>query len=180
MRRKIKELMTGFSEIVVVDENSTLFEAFLEISVVRASHHGRMRCLAALVVDNQRNVAGFLDFRSMLKGLQPGYVEISQSAMEGGFSPQTIKTELEKNGLWVDSTDLICKTAGETLIKSVMTLPEESQITDADASVNEAMYQMIVTGKDYLFVRNGTALTGVISLADIMTHVCDTVKACRT
>jgi hypothetical protein len=38
---------------------------------------------------------------------------------------------------------------------------------------------MIVSGHDYLFVRDGQALAGVISLSDIMSHICDTVRACR-
>ncbi len=54
-----------------------------------------------------------------------------------------------------------------------------SVITDAEASISEAIYQMIATGRDYLFVKNGRALTGVISLSDVMSHLCDTVKACR-
>jgi hypothetical protein len=38
---------------------------------------------------------------------------------------------------------------------------------------------MIFSGKDYLFVRERQALAGVISLSDIMDHICDAVRACR-
>ena len=69
--------------------------------------------------------------------------------------------------------------SGETLIKSIMSIPEESQIIDAEASINEAIYKMIFAGKDYLFVKNGRALAGVISLSNILDHICDTVRACR-
>jgi|SRR5208283_15986 len=179
MRRKVKELMTGLSEIAVIDENSTLFEAILEIGMAQAKHPAGMRCPAALVVDKQRNVAGFLEFRNMLRSLEPRHDEFVESAEKGGFSHDKIRSELQKYGLWEDALDGLCKKAGEILIKSLMSVPEDSRITDAESSINEAIYRMIVSGHDYLFVRDGQVLAGVISLSDIMGHVCDTVRACR-
>jgi CBS domain-containing protein len=179
MTRQVKELMTGLSEIPVVDENSTLFEAVLEIGIIRARHPAGMRLQAALVLDKERNVAGFLEFRHMLKALEPRYGEFVESAGNGGFSLDHIRSELRKYGLWEDALEGLCQKAGEMMIKSLVTIPEESRITDAESSLNEAVYRMIVSGQDYLFVRDGPMLTGVISLSDIMGHICDTVKACR-
>ena len=179
MERKVKGLMTGLSEIAILDENATLFEAVLEIGIARARHPAASRCPAALVVDSQRNVAGFLEVRSMVRGLEPRYVEFAESAKKGGFSPERIRTELQKYGLWEDALEGFCKKAGETVIKSLMIVPEESQIIDAEASINEAIYQMTFAGMEYLFVRDGQTLTGVISLSDITGHICDAVRACR-
>ncbi len=179
MKRKIKELMRGFSDIAVVNQDSTLFETLLEIGVIRERTGDGHKCPAALVVDGKENVAGFLDFRNILKGLEPKYGEIVDTAQKGGFPPNRIRSELEKLGLWEDPFEEICNKAGGTQVKSLMTIPEEDQITDADASVDEVIHQMIVTGRSYLFVRNGNALTGVVSLSDIMTYVSDTVKGCR-
>jgi|GEM_PF-7096957 CBS domain-containing protein len=179
MRHKVKELMTGLSEIAVIDENSTLFEAVLEIDMARTRRPDGMRCPAAVVVDQERKVGGFLEFRTLLRGLEPRLDEFIESAKKGGFSPDKIGLELQKYGLRDDALDGLCHKAGEILIKSLMTVPEESQITNAEDSINEAIYQMIVSGHDYLFVRDGQALAGVISLSDIMSHICDTVKACR-
>ncbi len=179
MRHKVKELMTGLSEIAVIDENSSLFEALLEIGMARAKHPSGMRCPAALVVDKQMNVVGFLEFRNMLGGLEPRLDEFVESARKGGFSPDEIRPELQKYGLWEDALDGLCKKAGALLIKSLMTVPEESRIINADDSINEAIYRMIVSGHGHLFVRDGQGLTGVISLSDIMGHICDAVRACR-
>jgi CBS domain-containing protein len=179
MKRKVRDLMTGFSEIAVLDEKSTLFEAVLKIGIAGAMHQAALRCPAALVVDAERNVAGFLEFRNMLRGLEPRYVEFAEAAQKAGFSPERVRSELQKYGLWEDALEGLCKKAGETVIKRLMTVPEESRITDAEDSINEAIYQMIVAGKDYLFVRDGQALAGVISLSDILGHICDTVRDCR-
>jgi CBS domain containing-hemolysin-like protein len=179
MTRQVKELMTGLSEIPVVDENSTLFEALLEIGVIHSRHPAGARLPAALVLDGERNVAGILEFRHMLKALEPRYADFVESAGKGGFSFDRIRSELQKYGLWGDALEGLCQKAGETTIKSLMTVPEEIQIADAESSINEAVYRMIVSGQDYLFVRDGRMLIGFISLSDIMGHICDTVKACR-
>jgi CBS domain-containing protein len=179
MRRQVKELTTGLSEIPIVDENSTLFEAVLQIGMVRSTHPAGLRLPAALVVDKEGNVVGFLEFEHMLRALEPRYDEFVQSTGKGGFSPDRIRSELQRYGLWEDALEGLCKNAGETMIKSFMTVPEEGQITNAESSINEAVYQMIVSGQDYLFVRDGRLLKGVISLSDIMAHICDRVRACR-
>lgn len=179
MERKVKGLMTGLSEIAILDENATLFEAVLEIGIARAAHPAASRCPAALVVDSKRNVAGFLDVRNLVRGLEPRYVEFAESARKGGFSSERIRSELQKYGLWEDALEGLCKKAGETAIKSLIIVPESNQIIDAEASINEAIYQMTFAGMDYLFVKDGQALTGIIGLSDIMGHICDTVKACR-
>ena len=59
MERKVKGLMNGLSEIAILDENAALFEAVLEIGIARANHPAASICPAALVVDSERNVAGF-------------------------------------------------------------------------------------------------------------------------
>ena len=182
MRRKVKELMSAATSLAVVSEDSTLFEAILSIGVLRnqnASLGLGLRCPAALVSNGDHTITGFLDFRNLLKSLEPKYEEIAGSVEKRAISPGWLKSELQKYGLWANALDDICKKAGELVIKNMMTVPVENQITDANASLNEAVFQMVVTGNDYLFVRNGEMLAGIICLSDILTHICDTVKACR-
>jgi CBS domain-containing protein len=179
MAHQIRELMTGLSEIPVVDENSTLFEAVLEIGIVRARRPGGARLPAALVLDKEKNVAGLLEFRHLLKALEPRYGEFVESTGNEGLSPDRLRAELKKYGLWEDALEGVCQKAGETSIKSLMTIPEEIQMADAKMSINEAVYRMIASGRDHLLVRDGRVLIGVVTLSDIMGHICDTVRACR-
>jgi CBS domain-containing protein len=179
MRQKVKDLMIGLSEIAVIDENSTIFEAVLRIGIARNQHPGAMRCPVALVADSENNVAGFLEFRNLLGGLDPGYVEFAESAKKSGFSSETIRSEMQKHGLLEEALEAVCRKAGEASIKTLVTIPEDGQTTSSEASINEAIYQMIVAGKDYLCVKDGRAVVGLISLSDILGHICDTVKSCR-
>ncbi len=180
MRRKVKEMMTSVANLAVVEEGSTLFEAILAIGAVRKRNPAYgLRCPAALVSDGNRKITGFLDFRSMIKSLEPRYAEIAESVEKKGFSPEWIESEFKKYGLWAEALDQICNKTGEIVVKNLMNIPRDNQIIDVNNSLNEAVFQMVVTGNDYLFVRDGQILAGLISLSDIVTHVCDTVKNCR-
>lgn len=176
----MKEMMTSVSDLAVLEEGSTLFEAILAIGAARGDNPASpRRCPAVLVSNGDRRITGFLDFRKMLKGLEPKYGEIAETMEGNGVSAEWVKSMLKKHGLWANAFDDICKKAGEIIIRNLMTVPTENQITNVNTSLNEAVFQMVVTGNDYLFVRDGELLAGVISLSDIVTHVCDTVKDCR-
>lgn len=180
MRRKVKDIMTNVANLAVVEEGSTLFEAILAIGEVRKQNPAYgMRCPAALVSNGDSRITGFLDFRSMLKSLEPRYGEIAETAIEKGPPPDWIESVLKKHGLWADALDDICKTAGEILVKNLMTVPSEKQMINVNTSLNGALFQMVVTGNDYLLVRDGEVLAGVISFSDILAHVCDAVRECR-
>jgi CBS domain-containing protein len=176
---QVKELMTRLSEIPIVDENATLFEAVLEIGIARAKRSAGMRSPAALVVDGGKKVAGFLEFRNMLLGLDAGFGELAESARKSGLSADVIRSELQKSGLLKDALDGLCQKAGETSIKSIMTRPGKDRTTEGDVSVGEAAYRMVESGQEYLFVLDGDVVEGIISLTDVLGYICDTVRACR-
>ena len=180
MKAKTKELMTAVAKLPIIDENSSLFEAILAIGAFREQNpEVASRCPVALVADSTRNISGFLEVRSILKGLEPRYCEITESAEIEVLPHDWIKSEMERYGLCGNALDQLCKKAVETVIKSVMVVPEPNRFADAESSINEAVFQMLATGYDYLFVRNGNALAGIISLSDLMHHICETVKGCR-
>lgn len=180
MQHKVKDIMTSVVHLAVVEEGATLFEAILAIGEIRKLNPAyAMRCPAALVTNGDRQIIGFLDFRSMIKGLEPRYGEIAETAREIGPSAEWIESELKKHGLWANALDDICKTAGEILVKNLMAIPGENQMIDVNTSLNEALFRMVVAGKDYMLVREGEMLAGVISFSDILAHVCDAVKECR-
>jgi len=180
MRRKIEELMLQVADLPIFEKTATLFEVLLGIGMLRKKNPSDgLRYPGVLVSDGDRNIVGFLDFRNMLKGLEPRYFEMAESVEKSGFPPGWVRSELEKYGLHGNALDQLCKKTGDTTILELMTVPGAKEITDSDASVNEVIYQMVVTGNDFLFVRSGNLLVGVINISDILTYICDVVKGCR-
>ncbi|MGC8491263.1 MAG: CBS domain-containing protein [Syntrophobacteraceae bacterium] len=177
--KRVKELMTGVSEIPVVEENATLFEVVLEIGGARAKRPAGAPYPALLVVDKDKRFAGFLELGKMLLALDPGYGELAESAREKGVPFDAIRSELQRFGPLEDALEDLCKKAADISIKSVMSIPGPDRITGGEVSISEAAYRMAVSGVDYLFVLEGTLLEGIISLSDVMGHICETVRACR-
>ena len=101
--------MTGLSEIAVIDENSTLFEAVLEIDMARTRTPDGMRCPAAVVVDQERKVGGFLEFRNLLRGLERRLDEFVESAKKGD-SPLIRSGRNWKNTVFGMTPSMVCAT----------------------------------------------------------------------
>ncbi len=176
---RVKELMSGLSQIPVVDDGATLFDAVLQVGVARAGGQGGSRSPAVLVVDEEKKITGFLEFAKLVLALAPDGGELAESAKRSGLSPDEIRLELKKFGLLEDALENPCKKAGETPIKSIMSIPGPDRITGSEVSISEAAFRMALSGHDFLFVLDGELLRGIISLDDVMGHICDTVRACR-
>lgn len=179
MKRKIKELMAQITELAVVNVDSTVFEAILEIGIAKSLYNGGLKWPAALVTDDRGRIVGFLDFHNMLKGLEPEYADLADAAQANGVSGLHIRSEIKKRGILRDGLDELCRRAGETTIRAAMSGADEGGTIDSEAPISEAVLQMMVTGRDYLFVREGETLAGIVGLNDIMMHFCERVRACR-
>ncbi|MCE5333708.1 MAG: CBS domain-containing protein [Desulfobacteraceae bacterium] len=177
MKRRIRELMARISELAVVDAESSVFEAILEIGIVKHLYNGGLKWPTVLVLDQEQKVIGFVDFRSMLKDLQPQFSYFARGGETNGHSSGD--SGASESASLLDGLDDLCRRASETPIRSAMAIAEGGVTIDADASIAEAIIQMTTLGRDYLFVREGDALTGIIGLNDIMTHLCERVRACR-
>ena len=132
-----------------------------------------------LTVNAAQSAANQKTARDPVMALDPGAVKFAESARQSGLPPDKSWTELQKIGTLEDALEDLCKKAAEVSIRSVMSIPGEERITGGEASISEAAYWMAVSGQDYLFVREGNELEGIISLSDVMGYICDTVRACR-
>ncbi|MGC9194623.1 MAG: CBS domain-containing protein [Syntrophobacteraceae bacterium] len=176
---RVKDLMTGFSDMVVVDEKANLFEALLQFGVAWTDRSAGARSPVALVVNEENRITGFLECKNLLLAFQPGYLELAQAAGPSGISPAKIGFEIQKSGLLEEALEGLCKKAAEIPIRSVTTMPGQDRITGSEVSISQAAFRMAVSGQDYLFVTGGDVLEGIITLSDLMRHICETVRACR-
>jgi CBS domain-containing protein len=176
---RVKDVMTGFSEMVAVDENANLFEALLQIGAALTDRVSGGKTPVALVVNEQNRLTGFLECKNLLLAFQPGYLEWAESAAPGEVSPAKIGFAIEKSGLLEEALEGLCKKAAEIPIRSVMAMPGKERITGSQVSISQVALRMAVSGQDYLFVEDGDVLEGIITLSDLMKHICETVRACR-
>lgn len=172
--------MTEVVDLPIFDRRSTLFEAILGMGALRKNNPSSgFRYPGVLVSDEERRIAGFVDFRNLLKGLEPGYFELAESVKGNGMPTGWVRSELERHGLHTNALDELCRKTGGIEIGELMSTPDPREVTEADAPVDEVIYRMVVTGKDFLFVRSGGALVGIINISDVLAYMYEVVKHCR-
>lgn len=177
--KKVRDLVVPLSEYAVTTADQSLKDAVLSLRRIycqvedgKCTEAGHR---SALVMDAKGNLAGILDFRSILKVLIP---EIS-----GGLSAKLESLGVTMAFAQADALDLdesrlsfrarVIKNA-ETLVKEVM-LKVRGTIS-ADAELMEALKLIHVNKIHMLPVYDGEKLIGVVRDSDLFLAVSDILR----
>ncbi len=179
---KIKNLMVPVTDYATVSEDATLYEA---VKALEAAHKNfdqdRYKHRGVLVYDKNNKIIGKLGQLDVLKSLEPKYYEMQdRQGMKGlGFSKKLMKSMLENFRLLDGAMDNICKKAGETKISKFVVTPTEGEFVDEDASMNEAIHQLVLGHHQSLLVtdRKGD-IVGIMRLTDVFSTICQSMYAC--
>jgi CBS domain-containing protein len=178
----VKELMVPLPEYATVPQDATLFEAVLALEEAQKKFdQSRERHRAILVLDKKKHVVGKLSQLDVLKGLEPNYGKIGdfRGSSRLGFSPDFLKSLLETHALWQKPLHDLCKRAGQIKVEDIMYAPSEGEYVREDASLDEAVHQLIVGHHQSLLVTRGKEIVGVLRLGDVFGHVCELIKTCE-
>jgi CBS domain-containing protein len=179
--RKVKDLMVPLSEYATVSEDSSLYEAVL--ALVEAQERFRKdgyKHRAILAYDKNKKVVGKLSQLDVIKGLEAGYKRLELKGISHtGFSPEFIKSLIKQHDLWSKPLDEICRKAVDIRVKDVMYTPTEGEYVREDATLDEAIHQLVMGKHQSLLVTNQNEIVGVLRLTDVFMEVCELVKACR-
>jgi len=179
----VSELMVPLSEYATVSEDATLYEAVLALEKAQENFedkHTRYRHRAILILDKNGNVVGKLSQLDLLKALEPKY----QSMIEGrgpqrfGFTKQFMKSMLQEYHLFADPMEDICRKAGEKNVKEFMYTPSEGEYVTENASLGEAIHQLIMGHHQSLLVTRGEKIVGILRLTDVFAAVFHKMKEC--
>jgi len=180
---KVSELMVPLSEYATVSEDATLYEAVLALEKAQEhfeEKHTRYRHRAILILDKNGTVVGKLSQLDLLKALEPKY----QSMIEGGgpqrfgFTKQFMKSMLQEYHLFADPLEDICRKAGEKNVKQFMYAPSEGEYVTENATLGEAIHQLIMGHHQSLLVTRGEEIVGILRLTDVFAAVFHKMKEC--
>ena len=180
--RKVKDLMVSLSDYATVYEDETLFGALLALEKAHqkldATKH---RHRAILILDKKDRVVGKLSQWDILKALEPKYrkIEDLEKISRAGFSPQFLKSMLVQHALWNKPLMDVCRAGGKNKVKDVMYKPTEGEYIHVNASLGEAINQLIV-GQflSLLVIDNEKNIIGILKLIDVFDEVLQTMKSC--
>ena len=179
----VKDLMVPLSEYATVAEDATLFEAVLALEKAQEKFedkHTRYQHRAILILDKDGNVIGKLSQLDVLRALEPKYQDMidGKGSHRFGFTKQFMQSLLQEYHLFANPLEDICRKAGSRNVKDFMYTPGEGEYVSEDASLDEAIHQLIMGHHQSLLVTRDEKIVGVLRLTDVFAAVFHKMKEC--
>ena len=89
-----------------------------------------------------------------------------------------MKSMLAHYQLWEKPLNDICRKAFSVRVKNIMYTPTEGEYVDEDASLGEALHQLLMGHHPSLLVTRGNDIVGILRLTDVFKAVCEAIKTC--
>jgi CBS domain-containing protein len=181
---KVRDLTVPLSEYATVGEDATLFEAVMALEKAQEEFdHTRYRHRAVLVLDKYGKVVGKISQLDALRALEPKYRDLLQrnGLTRLGFTTKFMKSILKDFQMFASPLHDICKKAGSENVKTFMYNPTEGEYVSEEASLDEAIHQLIIGHHQSLLVThkdNPEKIVGVLRLTDVFAAVFHAMKEC--
>jgi CBS domain-containing protein len=178
----VKDLMIPLSEYAVVSEDATLYEAVVALEKAQAAFEkNRYTHRAVLVKNRQGDIIGKLSQLDVLMGLEPKYKKIGQmqSISHLGFSREFLQDLITQYSLWDAPLEDICRKASRIIVKNIMYTPTEGEYVDENASMDQAIHQLVMGKHQSLLATRKDKIVGILRLVDAFKEVFEHIKACR-
>lgn len=170
--KRIKDIMIPIENYASVHQDSSMYDALMAIRKSQEKLSSDMQPIrAVLVVDDNNNIVGKMGHAAFLRALEPKYNKIIdfEKLTRAGVSAAFISSMTDNLRLWQDDFVTICKQAGTIKVKNVMSPVSES--IDENASITEAIHQIIVLQLLSLLVNSGSNIVGIVRLSDLFHEV---------
>ncbi len=180
--RKVRDLMVPIGEYATVNADANLYTAVMALREAQKKfRQDRYKHRAILVYDENKHVVGKLSQLDVIRGLEAGYKKVGElkGISHSGFSPQLIKSMMESYGLWGEPLDDICRKGAQIKVRDVMYSPSEGEYVEENASLAEAIHQLVVGHHQSLLVAKDGEITGILRLTDVFTEICDRMEVCQ-
>jgi len=178
----VKDLMVPLAEYATVSQEATLYDAVLALEKAQEAFDPKKhRHRAVLVYDKRNKIVGKLGQPDILKALEPKYAEMGDLGplSRAGFSPQFLKSMIEKFALWDEPFSDICSKAARMKVRDIMYTPTEGEYVEENASLGEAIHQLVMGHHQSLLVTKEEEIVGILRLVDVFKAICEGIKTCQ-
>lgn len=178
---KIKEMMVPLSDYATVSKDASLFDAVRAHEAAQeAFDPSKYRHRAILVLDDDGAVIGKISQLDILRALEPQYEEmLDRNGMARyGFTRSFMKSILEQFRLWSEPLIDICNKAVKKPVHRFMYTPDAREIINEDASLDEAIHQMLMGNYQSLLVTRNGRITGILRLTDVFDTISAVMNRC--
>jgi len=178
----VKDLMVPLEEYATVDEDATLYEAYIVLEQAQESldlaKYG-FKHRAVLVYDKSKKIVGKLGQIDALRALEPKYADMGdvKSISRAGFSPEFLKNMVETHALWNEPSEDICRKAMNRGVKEYMHTPTEGEFIKEDANMREAVHLLVMGQHHSLLVTRGEEIVGILRQIDVFRTIYQLMKS---
>jgi CBS domain containing-hemolysin-like protein len=86
---------------------------------------------------------------------------------------------LKEYHLWEEPLDNICKKAAKIIVKTIMYAPTEGEYVREDATLEEAIHQLVMGRHQSLLVTTGKDIVGILRLTDVFREIANRISECQ-
>jgi CBS domain-containing protein len=175
----VKELTVPLEAYATVPREATLREAILalekaQMTLAPSRHLHR----AILVLDESGKVVSKITMKDILIALEPNYGKVEGMGVleRSGYSSDLIKSMLEDNALWAEPLQFVSERATKMKVSDFIQAPSEGEYIDENATMGEAVHQLVVQPYHSLLVTSGDEVVGILRLSDVFARICNEIK----
>lgn len=179
---KVKDWMVPLDEYATIFEDATLHEAVLALERARGRlNREGYRHQAVIVLDKSGRAIGKLSQLDVLRCLEPKYAELGDLKRISGYglSAEFLKSMIDRYELWKTPLDDICRKAARMRVGDITNSPLAGEFVDAEASINQAVHQLIIGHHQSLMVTSKREIVGILLLTDVFQRVGERLKSCK-
>lgn len=178
---KIKDLVVPIAEYATVNQDATLYDAIQALEKAQAEFDkSRDKHRAILVLNNDNNVIGKLSQIDVIRGLEPGYRNVDKihEMKHWALSRDTASSILEDLQLWQEPLKDIFSKSDSIHVSDVMHTPHDGEYVSQDASLDEAMHQLVVGQHQSLLIvdAGGQNVIGILRLTDVFRAIAQCIN----
>ena len=175
----VKDLMVPRSEYATISEEANLFEAVTALDEAQKKfNRSQYTHRAVLVYDKDSKIVGKLSMLDMLVALEPKYGEMGEikEFYTHGFSKNFILALEEQYRLWDKPLGDVCRKATKLRVQECMTKPFAGEYIEEDASLSQAINQLVIGRLQSLLVTNSDEIVGILRLTDVFDGLYQNMK----
>jgi CBS domain-containing protein len=177
----VKDLMVPLSGYATVPEDASLNQAVKSLKKAQGEFdQTRDRHRAILVTDRNNKIVGKISQLDVIKALEPKYINIdNKNALSRfGINKDYLNSIFKEHKLWENTLDDICKKATKIIVRNIMYTPTEGEYVADDASIGEAIHQLVMGRHQSLLVTKGKDIVGILRLTDVFKEISNKISAC--
>ena len=179
MEYLVRDLMVPISEYATVSKGSTLFQAVLALEKVQEQYdHRKYKHRAILVMDKHKRVVGKLSQLDVLRAILKGDKKIDEveEISHFGFTSNFIASIREHYRLKGRHLNEICQEPAKLLVEDFMQTPSAGEHIEADAFLENAIYQLSMGPYLSLMVTEKDDIVGILRMSDVFAAIFHAMK----